>query len=169
MLENDKTNFQIKCTDEQISALSKQKFKNFVKKRANELTVKYLQKLKRKNSKSNQLEVENLEISPYLQDARFSREEREVLFQLRSKTIQVKENFRNAYIHNDMLCVLCRLFPCAMSHPLHCPELNSKMVVDKKLNINENFIYGTTDQQLLYVKIFKQFWDLRKTQLNKEK
>ena len=32
MLDKDKTNFQIKCTDEEISALSKQKFKKFFKK-----------------------------------------------------------------------------------------------------------------------------------------
>ena len=35
------------------------------------------------------------------------------------------------------------------------------MVVDNKLKLNENYLYGNVEQQLVYVKIFKLFWDLR--------
>ena len=79
--------------------------------------------------------------------------ERELLFQLRAKTIDVKENFRNAYLNNDMLCDLCRLFPCTQSHPLQCPKLKTRIIVDKNLNLDDKFLYGTVDQQLPYVKI----------------
>jgi hypothetical protein len=73
----------------------------------------------------------------------------------------VKDDFRNAYLDNDMLCDLCKLFPCTQAHPLQCPQLMTTMIVDKKLNINDNFIYGDMDQQLVYVKIYKQYWELR--------
>ena len=67
-----------------------------------------------------------------------------------------------------MLCDLCHLFPCTQSHLLQCPALSVRMVVDNKLKLSEGFIYGTTDQQLIYVKIFSQFWNLRE-KLLKEK
>ena len=132
-----------------------------MKQKSVELTVKHLENLKKKHSKSSQLEVRDMSVSPYLVDSRFSKEERELLFKLRSKTISVKGNFPNAYFNNDMLCDLCHLFPCTQTHPLQCPALSVKIVVEKDLKLSERFIYGTVDQQLLYVKIFAQFWNLR--------
>ena len=35
------------------------------------------------------------------------------------------------------------------------------MVVDNKIKLNESFLYGSVEQQLVYVKIYKLFWDLR--------
>ena len=166
LLEADKTLFNIKLSDMEIASISKQKFTNFVKKKAGELTVQYLQKLKRKNSKSEHLDVSDMKTSEYLLDGRFSNQERELLFSLRSKTVLVKENFKNAYQNNNMLCELCQLFSCTQSHPLQCPKLNTKIIIDKRIKLTEEFIYGDVEQQLLYVKIYKQFWDLRKTLLN---
>ena len=85
------------------------------------MTIKYLEKLKKKNSKSKQLEISDMRISPYLVDSRCSKGEREQLFQLRAKTINVKENFKNAYLNNSMLCDLCRLFP--VPNPTPCNAL----------------------------------------------
>ena len=68
-----------------------------------------------------------------------------------------------------MLCELCLLFPCTQSHPLQCPQLNTKMVVDQSVNLNDTDIYGTVEQQLLYVKIYGQFWQLREETLEKMK
>ena len=139
-----------------------------MKQKSIELTAVYLEKLKKKNSKSKQLEVSSMKTSPYLLDSRFSREERELLFKLRSKTIFVKGNFKNAYLNNDMLCNLCSLFPCTQSHPLQCPKLNLTIIVEEKTNLAETFIYGSVEQQLVYVKIYKQFWDLREQLLSEK-
>ena len=160
-LEKDKQQFNIDLSDSELSCLSQQKFKNYVQKKSIELTISYLVKLQKKNSKSKKLDMRDMNISPYLKDSRFSKTERELLFRLRSKTIWVKENFANAYLHNNMLCDLCKLFPCTQSHILHCPKLTTTMVVDNKLKLNENYLYGNVEQQLVYVKIFKLFWDLR--------
>ena len=51
-----------------------------------------------------ELIVEDMDISPYLVDDRFSKTARELSFKLRSKTVAVKQNF------NDMLFDLCLLF-----------------------------------------------------------
>ena len=157
----------IKLSDMEIASISKQKFKNVVKNKAGELTAQYLQKLKRRISKPEHLDVSDMKTSEYLLDGRFSNQERELLFSLRSKTVLVKENFKNAYQNNNMLCELCQLFSCTQSHPLQCPKLNTKIIVDKKIKLTEQFIYGDVDQQLLYVKIYKQFWDLRTEMLSK--
>ena len=98
LLETDKRTFQIEMSDTEVSAISKLKFKNYVKKKAEELTVQFLAELATKHSKSDQLDVEDLSIPPYLTDYRFSKEDRELLFKLRSKTVNVKQNFPNAYL-----------------------------------------------------------------------
>lgn len=130
-LEKDKKLYGIDLDDEIIATQTKQHFKTLIKKKSKELTIEYLNKQKRKHKKSEQLEVGDLTVSPYLSDPRFSKKERELLFKLRSKTVQVKANFKNAYLNNDMLCDLCKLFPCTQSHLLQCPQLNLSLVVDK--------------------------------------
>ena len=45
--------------------------------------------------------------------------------------------------------------------PLYsAPSSTTSMVVDKRLDISDNFLYGDVDQQLIYVEIYKQFCDL---------
>ena len=105
--------------------------------------------------------IEDMDISPYLVDDRFSKTARELLFKLRSKTVAVKQNFKNAYLNNNMLCELCLLFPCTQSHPLQCPKLTAKLMVEKTVKLSETDVYGTIDQQLVYVNIYQQFWELR--------
>ena len=161
LLKLDKAEFDIKLSDSEVAKISEQKFKNFVKKKSVEVTINYLEKLQKKKSKSKQLVMSDMKISPYLVDSRFSKEERELLFQLRAKTVSVKENFKNAFLNNNMLCDLCKLFPCTQSHPLQCPLLKTRIMVDKKLDLSDKFLYGDVDQQLVYVKIYKQFRDLR--------
>ena len=167
LLEEDKQMFNIKMADDEVKAVSKYKFTNFVKKKAKELTIEYLMRLRQRHSKSTDLDVQDLSISPYLIDGRFSKESRELLFKLRSKTVDVKENFKNAYFNNHMLCELCLLFPCTQSHPLQCPQLNIKLVVDKKLTLSDTDVFGSVEKQLLYVNIYKQFWELRETTLSR--
>ena len=41
------------------------------------------------------------------------------------------------------------------------------MVVEDGTKLNDNYIYGDLEQQLLYVKIYKNFWELRENLLNK--
>ena len=43
------------------------------------------------------------------------------------------------------------------------------IVMDSTVKISENYVYGDVDQQILYVKIYKEFWDLREKLLEKDK
>ena len=60
-----------------------------------------------------------------------------------------------------MLCELCQLFPCTQFHPLQCPKLVTNIIVDKNVSLSDSDVYGTVEKQLIYVKIYEQFWKLR--------
>ena len=64
-----------------------------------------------------------------------------------------------------MIC--CVIYADCSLAPNHtqCPQLTTSMVVDKRLDISDNFMYVDVDQQPVYVKIDKQFWDLREQML----
>ena len=68
-----------------------------------------------------------------------------------------------------MLCQVCKLFKCTQAHVLQCPRLKTKILVDSHCQLSENDIYGNVDKQLLYVKIYKEFWDLRARILEEQK
>ena len=158
-----------KLSDKDVASLSKQKFRNYLLKKATQLTVKYLKKLKGEKSKSIHLDVSDTTICTYLIDGRFSREERELLFWLRSRTINVKSNFPNAFLNNNMLCEICKIFPCTQSHLLQCPALTSKLIVDSTVKLNDSFVYGNVEQQLIYVKIYAEFWKIREEVVKEKK
>ena len=68
-----------------------------------------------------------------------------------------------------MLCQLCKLVRCTQSHVIQCPKLITEIIVDSQCQLSENDIYGNVDQQLLYVKVYKEFWDLRTRILEERK
>ena len=78
-----------------------------------------------------------------------------------------ERKFSECFLENNMLCDLCKLFLCIQPHPLQCPKLTSLLIV-KNLHISETFVYGNDDQQLLYVKIYKQYWDLKEQKVKEQ-
>ena len=79
-----------------------------------------------------------------------------------------ERKFSECILENNMQCDLCKLFLCIQPHPLQCPKLTSSLIVDKNLHISETFVYGNDDQQLLYVKIYKQYWDLKEQKVKEQ-
>ena len=120
LLEQDKKMFKINLSDEEVSGMSRYKIKNVVKKRGQELTLNYIEGLKKKHSKTEHFETSTLKTAQYLTDNSFTKSQRELLFKLRSKTVQVKANFRNGNILN-MVCEICQLFTCTQEHVLQSP------------------------------------------------
>ena len=168
LLDLDKKMFKIYQSDEEVSTMSRFKMKNYVKKRGRELTLDYIEGLKKKHSKSEHFETSNLKTADYLTDNRFTKSQRELLFKLRSKTVQVKANFRNGNIQN-MICEICQLFTCTQEHVLQCPVLTQKCTIVNTANVKHSFIYGNVEQQLLYTQIYNQFWEARQSILDLQK
>ena len=152
-------------SDEEIESISKNKFKKIVETKIDKYALQQLNAQKSKHSKSQYLQSASFKTAGYLIDERFSKSESQLLFRLRSKTLNVKQNFENQHMNN--LCQTCRLFPETQSHLLQCPEIAPKL---KLLNLQDNppeekFIYGNVDQQLNIVKIYSKIWEIRSKKL----
>ena len=151
----------ISLTNEQIQGVSKNVFNNFVKKKIKLNMLKYFSEKKKSHSKAKYLNCENFQQAEYIRDSRFTTFEKQLLFKLRSKTLDVKENFKG--LSNNLWCTSCGLFRETQGHLLQCPELVSTLnYLDvKPSKLNENFIYGNIEQQQQMVKIYTDVLDER--------
>ena len=114
--------------------------------------------MKTKHSKSVNLQCDDLKTADYIDSPRLSLKEKQLLFKLRSRTLDVKDNFRNQ--HKDHLCISCGLFPETQSHLLECPEIVKKLgyVANKNENLDENFVCGCQEEQKIIQKYIATFY-----------
>lgn len=71
-IEKDKKDFNINLQDKDLKKIKKGRFKNFIKKEAVNVTLRYLNTLKEKHSKSLNLNSDQLEAQEYLFDDRLN-------------------------------------------------------------------------------------------------
>ena len=161
LVEGDKTELGITLTDRDIQGVSKNVFNNFVKKKVRSNMLKQLAELKKKHSKAKYLDCSELKPAKYIQDSRFNTSEKHLLFKLRSKTLDVKENFKGQ--NKSPWCTTCGLFPETQNHLLQCPELviHLKYMNVNFSTLNEIFIYGNIHQQQMIVKIYSDIIEIR--------
>ena len=102
----------------EISNLSKETFKNIVKKQMNEKVFSYLIDMKEKrNGKGKEIIYTQLKMQDYLQeeDRKITSAERKLLFQLRTRmNWNIKTNFKNFF--KDLNCVACKKVLCTQKH-----------------------------------------------------
>ena len=131
------------------------------------LAIVELNQLKEKHIKSAYLKSNSFTIAPYLNDSRFSKRETQVLFRLRSQTLDVRMNFGNQF--SETLCRICKLFPETQSHLLQCPVTSPKMnLVSLHSKLEEKHVFGNVDEQLSITKIYCKILDMRKEILDEE-
>ena len=161
LVESDKAELGITLTDEEIQGVSKNVFKNYVKKKVTIAHLKYLNGLKEKHSKAKHLNCRELKQAEYIQNSTFTTREKRLLFKLRSKTLDVKQNFPG--LNKDPWCSSCGLFPENQSHLLQCPALvvHLDYLTGKTSTLNELFIYGNREQQQTIVNIFSDILEVR--------
>ena len=148
-------------SDINIQGVSENVFRSFIKKKVKENHLQILDNLKRKHSKSTFLECKELKLAGYLEDSRFSTEKKQLLFKLRSKTLDVKQNFKSAY--QNPWCLSCGLFPESQDHILQCPELTQKLfyIKGKTSKLSGNDVYKSLDKQLVITNIYSDLLDIR--------
>lgn len=161
LIESDKIELDIQVTDDEIQGVSKEIFKNYVKSKVRINHLKFLNNLKKKHSKSKFLDCTQQKTAEYLKNPRLSTKQKQLLFRLRSKTLDVKQNFSGQ--HKNLWCTSCGLFPESQSHLLQCPQLviNLKYLTGKTSKLNENFIYGNIHQQEMIVNIYSDILEVR--------
>ena len=161
ILDSDKNELGISLTDQEIQGVSKNVFKNYVNSKVRINHLKSLNNRKKTHSKSQNLNCTQLKTAEYLKNPRFSSKQKRLLFKLRSKTLDVKQNFSGQ--HRNPWCTSCGLFPETQSHLLQCPQLviNLQYLSGKTAKLNENFIYGNMQQQEIIVNIFSDILEVR--------
>ena len=72
------------------------------------MTTQYLSNLKRKHSNLDDINFSELKPQEYLSDSRLNLHEMKLLFQLRTRMFDCKDNFKNRYKNETFLhCKLC--------------------------------------------------------------
>ena len=161
-LEKDKKELNLEWSDEKVKSFYKEQFRNIVKSRIETNAGKHLEGIRLSHSKTENLKFVGFKPSEYLLSKNLTVEEIKTLFRLRSRMVEVKENFKNA--HKDNLwCRLCQLFKENQQHLLECPviRVNLKGVINfQELDIN--MIFGTISNQEKLAKNYQIIFQKRK-------
>ena len=161
LVEDDHAKLGLTLPYPRIAKTSHNMFKKLVEEKVKALALKDLNKLKEKHSKSEKFASSSLQVADYLKDPRLMKKQQQLLFRLRSRTLNVKCNFSNQY--ENVFCSTCKLFPETQAHLLQCPEIvkNMQNLVPKASEINENDIYGSLENQIKITRIFEEVLQIR--------
>ena len=156
MVHQDKIVLGINYSDDELKLLTKEYFKTFLNNKVKTARREYLKSLQLNKSKSKYIQFKD-DPEPYINDPRFTKVQVQLLFSLRSRTYNCKDNFRVHYGAN-ILCELCHLSPCKQSHILSCSILLQNANISQNIlsNISHEMIYGTVNQQLEFVNVFEK-------------
>ena len=100
--------------------MKKCKFKKLVYNQLQEVAREYLISLKEKHSKLDNIK-NTYTLEPYLTSNNITTEEKQTLFKLRTRMIEVKDNFKS-YYGQDLTCKFCPEKE-TQSHLLVCREI----------------------------------------------
>lgn len=156
LLDEDRKEFGLESiTDEDLQfKYTKSRFKSYVKRKAVEISIANLHKLKEQHSKLDDLNFEKLECAQYLIDPRISKREAKLLFRLRTKMFNVKSNYQGKYLYN-MTCNLCRSATCDQPHLMQCSVLRQEVLeLRDNVKIKYDHLFGSIENIIPAIKLF---------------
>ena len=145
-VKQDLAELEISLSFEEIERISKDAFKELVKKKVKKGALEYLQKLKQTHSKAKNLSYDELDLQMYLKSgtSKMTIKEKSFTFALRSRTIDVNCNKLQGQTN-----VKCRL-GCdqdeTQSHLLHCSALRDSAIVKDLPNYED--IHGKSVEKI---------------------
>ena len=114
----------LNMSNSDIAKLTKQKFKDIVKAKVRNAALQFLNQLKLKHSKMDQLKYDKLEVQQYLTSPLFNNESRTLLLRLRTRTVNgIRADFRGLYA--DISCPLGCGHDDTLANILTCTVLRS--------------------------------------------
>ena len=155
-IEDDLKYCKINLNENEIRALTKNKFKSIVINNIFEVAKEYLMSLKNKHSKCEGLS-ESGKMQDYLTSSKLTTEEKQLLFQLRTRSYDCKANYKNLY-KNQLACSICGEED-NQPHLLSC--IRTTQGLDLK-NVQYSDIFGTIEQQVRITKLLMQISNNRK-------
>ena len=162
IIQIEKSKYNITQNDVEISQMSKEKYKTMIEKKINSEAFKYLNELAKSHSKSRLISNDKFEKKPYFSDRRFSKEDVQILFALRTRTTNCKSNFKTQY-GNQLKCRICKVDGSIEDeeHILICSALT-----DGNCDVRFSDVYGNVDEQYHAVKTFKKVLRQREVYLD---
>ena len=145
-------------TDDEISKISEGKYRKMIDKKLHEHAIAHLKTLANTHSKSTKIAAEAFGKKDYFCDRRFTKEDVQLLFALRTKMIDCKSNFSNQY-GNILTCRIC--------HDIDSVEDESHILLCKTINTEEydvcySDVFGNTNEQYKVTQVFKKVLRKRK-------
>ena len=105
LVRQDCQNIRLNMSDQEISKIPKQRFKNIVKAKISNATFLHLQKKQIGHSKMKKLNYEKFELMSYMNSPLFNNNNRTLLLALRTRAVRgIRNDFRGLY--NDNMCPL---------------------------------------------------------------
>ena len=155
-IKDDLRYCNINLSESEIRAMSKNRFKAIVTNNIFEVASQYLISLKSKHTKSEGLSA-NDKIQDYLITSQLTTEEKQLLFQLRTRSYDCKANYRNLY-KNQLACFICGQED-NQSHLLSCTTTTQGLDLSE---VQYCDIFGTVEQQVRITKLLMLISNKRK-------
>ena len=164
LLKSDFEMIEETFDEKSIVNTSVDSYKKFIKSRIRAAALKYLNQIKETHSKVKDIVYEHLETQAYLTSPLFSNENVNLLFSLRSRSVDCKINFKNRYKDTDVLCPLCEDSEDSQQHMLKCEEIRKKLksnaVTQNKIEYND--LFKDCIKQKYCTEMFKEILEIRK-------
>ena len=130
---------------------------------------KHLEGIRLSHSKTENIRFVGFKPAEYLLSKNLTIAEVKTLFKLRTRMVEVKENFRNSYTEN-MWCRLCHLLSENQHHLLEYSviRVNLKEII-KFQELDINMIFGKVCNQEKFVKSYHTILQKRKDLIENEK
>ena len=157
--KDDMKTCNITLNSYEISTMKKSKFKKVIYSQLREVSREYLLSLKRKHTKLQFLQ-NTYTLDPYLSSNSISTEEKQTLFKLRTRMIDVKSNFRTQY-GQDLACRFCPEEE-TQSHLLLCNELIDNLDTS---SIEYEDIFKDLKKQEAVARLYTQILKIRDMKL----
>ena len=146
-VQKDLEELDITINFEDIKNMSKNMFKNYIKKKVEIGALIYLKS--QIKSKGKKLEYSKIKIQKHLRpDSKLNIAEKQELFKMRTRTIDIKEKMKQK--HDNPYCVTCNLKGIkkkeTQKHVYKCTQLNSKL---RKIKHKE--ICGSKISEIKYI------------------
>ena len=157
--KDDLNTCKITLTSTEISKMKKSGFKKLVYTQLREVLKEFLLSQKRKHSKLDALQ-DTYMLDPYLVSNSLTTEEKQTLFKLKTRMIDVKSNFKFLY-GQDLTCRFCPKEE-TQSHLLLCKELVDSLDVS---NVTYGDIFKDIKKQEVVAKNYTQIMKIRSMKL----
>ena len=135
--------------DTAVERCDRLSYKKFIKAKIKTAALKYLNEKKNTHSKVSSLNYDELKIQEYLTSPIFSDEDINVLFALRSRYVECRDNFKNRYREDNLQCLICMQSSDTQRHMMECEVINKhieyKIIEDDKAEYED--IFAESDRQ----------------------